>query len=107
LTQTTTIQAQINENEEKLRSSHLSFKQEVQIELDEFRALLAQQQIWIESKLTENTPSLQHSPPVVTSMSTAPQLTPSLPMVSQSTSSDLQTQMLLMITDILVNFPWP
>jgi len=98
-TQTAIIQDKIQENEVKIQESHVSFKQEVRTELDEFRELLAQQQKWIESKLNETTPSLQPSPTVVPSSSAVSSPPPSIPVVSPTPIPDFQTQMLLMITD--------
>jgi len=78
--------------------SQAHFKEEVRNELEEFRLLMAQQQEWIESRIANvSSPSSPLTPQVILSSSTLP-ATLSSPSPLPS-GSDLQSQMLLMLTD--------
>jgi hypothetical protein len=94
---TTRIQEQIQQNDRRWSISQEQFKNEVRNELDEFPALLAAQNC---SKDTPPQVSSTVSTPVTTVRNpSTPCSSTSPPMVNSATSVDLQTQMMLMLTE--------
>lgn len=98
--QTVIIQDQIKENDAQVQHSQLIFQQKVRSELDEFREPLSQQQRWLESRLIDPVAQTTLVVPTAPTLTTpVPQASRLLPDNSSSSSSDLQAQMLLMLTD--------
>jgi len=98
--QTAIIQNQICANEDKFEKAQAVFKQEVRSELDEFRAIITQQQQWIQSHSGTNPVPIQNvstsvSLPSLVTSSVTSSPTPATSVVGQ----DLQAQMLLLITE--------
>jgi len=93
--QTTRIQEQLQLTNMQLTEAQEDFKSEVQNELDAFRAFLANAQA---SQDLPSPPNMS-SVPVVPVVSSRPPVIHTLPTVVSNSGGDIQTQMMLMLTE--------